>query len=190
MDNHLKYMQLAYYQAQKAFDIMEVPVGAVIVKDDKVIGAGYNKKETYKSPISHAEIEAIQAACKNTNDWRLNGASLYVTAEPCIMCAGAILHARIDKVYFYDFVKNREDNNGTYEAIVERLSSYVTYNDYSVADIYAPSLLVVCNDEVLLFDTETSFRSGNIAPSEYWNSLNIENKKSELREIFRTYLES
>ena len=100
MDNHLKYMQLAYYQAQKAFDIMEVPVGAVIVKDDKVIGAGYNKKETYKSPISHAEIEAIQAACKNTNDWRLNGASLYVTAEPCIMCAGAILHARIDKVYF------------------------------------------------------------------------------------------
>ncbi|MCI6474707.1 MAG: nucleoside deaminase [Mucispirillum sp.] len=100
MDNHLKYMQLAYYQAQKAFDIMEVPVGAVIVKDDKVIGAGYNKKETNKSPISHAEIEAIQAACKNTNDWRLNGASLYVTAEPCIMCAGAILHARIDKVYF------------------------------------------------------------------------------------------
>lgn len=100
MDNHLKYMQLAYYQAQKAFDIMEVPVGAVIVKDDKVIGAGYNKKETYKSPISHAEIEAIQVACKNTNDWRLNGASLYVTAEPCIMCAGAILHARIDKVYF------------------------------------------------------------------------------------------
>ena len=96
----------------------------------------------------------------------------------------------IDKIYFYDFVKNREDNNGTYEAIVERLSSYVTYNDYSVADIYAPSLLVVCNDEVLLFDTETSFRSGNIAPSEYWNSLNIENKKSELREIFRTYLES
>ena len=79
---------------------MEVPVGAVIVKDDKVIGAGYNKKETNKSPISHAEIEAIQAACKNTNDWRLNGASLYVTAEPCIMCAGAILHARIDKVYF------------------------------------------------------------------------------------------
>lgn len=100
MDNHLKYMQLAYYQAQKAFDIMEVPVGAVIVKDDKVIGAGYNKKETNKNPISHAEIEAIYEACQNTNDWRLNGASLYVTAEPCIMCAGAILHARIDKVYF------------------------------------------------------------------------------------------
>lgn len=100
MDNHLKYMQLAYSQAEKAFEIMEVPVGAVIVKDDKVIGAGYNKKETSKNPISHAEIEAIQEACKNIHDWRLNGASLYVTAEPCIMCAGAILHARIDKVYF------------------------------------------------------------------------------------------
>lgn len=100
MDNHLKYMQLAYAEAQKALDIMEVPVGAVIVKDDKIIGAGYNKKETNKNPLSHAEIEAIYEACRNTGDWRLNGASIYVTAEPCIMCAGAILHARIDKVYY------------------------------------------------------------------------------------------
>lgn len=100
MDNHLKYMQLAYAEAQKALNIMEVPVGAVIIKDDKVIGAGYNKKETNKNPLSHAEIEAIYEACKNTGDWRLNGACMYVTAEPCIMCAGAILHARIDKVYY------------------------------------------------------------------------------------------
>ena len=96
----------------------------------------------------------------------------------------------VDKIYYYNFIKNREDNNGTYEAIVERLSNYVTYNDYGVADIYAPSLLVVSGDEVLLFDTETSFRSSNIVPSEYWNTLNIENKKSELREIFKVYLES
>ncbi len=96
----------------------------------------------------------------------------------------------IDKIYYYDFVKNREDNNGTYEAIVERLSNYVTYNDYGVAEIYAPSLLVVCNDEVLLFDTETSFREGNVAPSEYWNSFNINSKKAELKEIFQEYLES
>lgn len=100
MDKHLKYMQLAYAEAQKALDIMEVPVGAVIVKDDKIIGAGYNKKETNKNPLSHAEIEAIYEACRNTGDWRLNGASMYVTVEPCIMCAGAILHARIDKVYY------------------------------------------------------------------------------------------
>ena len=96
----------------------------------------------------------------------------------------------VDKIYYYNFIKNREDNNGTYEAIVERLSNYVTYNDYGIADIYAPSLLVVSGDEVLLFDTETSFRSSNIVPSEYWNTLNIENKKSELREIFKVYLES
>ncbi|MDE7315034.1 MAG: nucleoside deaminase [Mucispirillum sp.] len=100
MDNHLKYMQLAYFEAQKASNIMEVPVGAVIVKEDKVIGAGYNKKETNKNPLRHAEMEAIYEACRNTGDWRLNGAFMYVTAEPCIMCAGAILHARIDKVYF------------------------------------------------------------------------------------------
>ena len=100
MDKHLKYMQLAYAEAQKALNIMEVPVGAVIVKDDKIIGTGYNKKETNKNPLSHAEIEAIYEACRNTGDWRLNGACMYVTAEPCIMCAGAILHARIDKVYF------------------------------------------------------------------------------------------
>ena len=96
----------------------------------------------------------------------------------------------VDKIYYYNFIKNREDNNGTYEAIVERLSNYVTYNDYGIADIYAPSLLVVSGDEVLLFDTETSFRRSNIVPSEYWNTLNIENKKSELREIFKVYLES
>ena len=94
------FMKEALKEAKKAYKKEEIPVGAVIVKDDKVIGAGYNKKETSKSPVSHAEIEAIYEACKNTNDWRLNGASLYVTAEPCIMCAGAILHARIDKVYF------------------------------------------------------------------------------------------
>ena len=85
---------------------MEVPVGAVIVKDDIVIGAGYNKKENNRNPLSHAEIEAIYEACRNTDNWRLNGTCMYVTAEPCIMCAGAILHARIDKVYFGVFEYN------------------------------------------------------------------------------------
>ena len=76
------------------------PFGAVIAKDGEIIAEGTNRVTMDNDPTAHAEIEAIQAACKNTNDWRLNGASLYVTAEPCIMCAGAILHARIDKVYF------------------------------------------------------------------------------------------
>lgn len=96
----------------------------------------------------------------------------------------------IDEIYYYDFVKNRQDNNGTYETIVEKLHDYVTYNDYGVAEIYAPSLLVVSGDEVLLFDTETSFVQGDIAPSEYWNSFNEEQKMRELSEVFSKYLES
>ncbi len=100
------------------------------------------------------------------------------------------LELGIEEIYYYDFIKNRQDNNGTYEAIVERLHEYVTYNDYGVAEIYAPSLLVVSGDEVLLFDTETSFVSGDIAPSEYWNSFNESQKMQELREVFSRYLES
>ena len=96
----------------------------------------------------------------------------------------------IDTIYYYDFVSNRQDNNGTYETIVERLSDYVTYNDYGTPEIYAPSLLVVSGDEVLLFDTETSFVRGDIAPSEYWNSFNESAKMQELRNVFTEYLES
>ena len=96
----------------------------------------------------------------------------------------------IDTIYYYDFVSNRQDNNGTYETIVERLSDYVTYNDYGTPEIYAPSLLVVSGDEVLLFDTETSFVRGDIAPSEYWNSFNESAKIQELRNVFTEYLES
>lgn len=96
----------------------------------------------------------------------------------------------IDTVYYYDFIANRQDNNGTYETIVERLSDYVTYNDYGVAEIYAPTLLVVSGDEVLLFDTETAFVKGDIAPSEYWNTFNISAKMRELRNVFEEYLES
>lgn len=96
----------------------------------------------------------------------------------------------IDTIYYYDFVSNRQDNNGTYETIVEKLSDYVTYNDYGVAEIYAPSLLVVSGDEVLLFDTETAFVRGDIAPSEYWNSFNESAKMQELRNVFTEYLES
>ena len=96
----------------------------------------------------------------------------------------------IDTIYYYDFVSNRQDNNGTYEAIVESLSDYVTYNDYGTPEIYAPSLLVVSGDEVLLFDTETAFVRGDIAPSEYWNSFNESAKMQELRNVFTKYLES
>ena len=96
----------------------------------------------------------------------------------------------IDKIYYYDFVSNRQDNNGTYEQIVELLSDYTMYDDYNKAEIYAPSLLVVSKDQVLLFDMETSFRVSNIEPAEYWNSFNEEQKIKELSKVFQEYKES
>ena len=94
----------------------------------------------------------------------------------------------IEEIYYYDFIKNRKDNNGTYEDIVKTLSNYVTYNDKGVAEIYAPTLLVVSNDEVLLFDSETSFINGEITPSIYWNTAKEDAKENEIREAFIKYL--
>lgn len=99
------YMKLALLEAKKAFDLGEVPVGAVIVQDDIVISSAYNLREIEKMATAHAEILAIQKACKNLGGWRLPRCTLYVTLEPCPMCAGAIINSRIDKVVFgaYDF---------------------------------------------------------------------------------------
>ncbi|MFT4185634.1 MAG: tRNA adenosine(34) deaminase TadA [Micrococcaceae bacterium] len=93
-------MDLALSHALKAYHAGEVPVGAVIVHENKVIATGKNTKETFKDPTGHAEVNAIRTAAKELNDWRLTQCTLYVTLEPCIMCAGAILAARIPKVVF------------------------------------------------------------------------------------------
>ena len=92
-------MKIALAEAKKAYDIGEVPVGAVIVKDDKVIAKAHNMRETKKMATAHAEILVIEKACKKTDTWRLDGCDLYVTVEPCPMCAGAILNTRINNVY-------------------------------------------------------------------------------------------
>ncbi len=94
------YMQLALEQARLAYELGEVPVGAVIVQDGKVIATGYNRREVDKNALSHAEHTAIDNACKALGGWRLPHCTLYVTLEPCLMCAGAIIHARIDRVVF------------------------------------------------------------------------------------------
>lgn len=91
---------MAYKQALKALKINEVPVGAVIVKNGEIIARAYNKKEINNDPLGHCEILAIKKACKKLKTWRLNDCELYVTLEPCMMCLGAIIHARIKKVYF------------------------------------------------------------------------------------------
>ena len=94
------FMREALQEAQKAFDNKDVPVGAVIVKDNEIIARAYNRREETKDVTDHAEIIAIRAACKYLNDWRLNGCIMYVTLEPCSMCLGAIKQSRIDKVIY------------------------------------------------------------------------------------------
>jgi len=95
-----KYMKLAIKQALIAKEKDEVPIGAVIVIDDKVVAKAYNQMEKTQQATAHAEILAIQKACKKLKSWRLDNAEMYVTVEPCAMCAGAIANARIKKVYF------------------------------------------------------------------------------------------
>ncbi|MFR2533927.1 MAG: tRNA adenosine(34) deaminase TadA [Clostridia bacterium] len=94
-----KYMEEALKQAKKAYEKEEVPVGAVIVKDGKIIARAYNQKETKYDTTHHAEILAIQKASKKLKSWRLTDCEMYVTLEPCAMCAGALIQARVKKVY-------------------------------------------------------------------------------------------
>ena len=100
------YMNQALSLAKKAMRKGEVPIGAVIVKNGKIIGKGYNKKEHKNMTTRHAEIEAIEKASRKIKDWRLNDCEMYVTLEPCCMCAGAILNSRLKKVYIGAMEKN------------------------------------------------------------------------------------
>ena len=93
-----KYMKEAIKQAKKAYALEEVPIGCVIVQNDKIIARGYNRRNTDKNALSHAEISAIKRASKKTGDWRLEDCTLYVTLEPCQMCAGAIVQSRMGRV--------------------------------------------------------------------------------------------
>jgi len=103
MEKEIKYMKEALKEAKKAELIDEVPIGCVVVKDDKIIARGHNQRETNQSPIGHAEIIAINKASKKLKSWRLEGCDIYVTLEPCIMCSGAIIQSRISKVYYGAF---------------------------------------------------------------------------------------
>lgn len=93
-----KYMKAAIREAKKAYALGEVPIGCVIVYNEKIIGRGYNRRITDRNALAHAEITAIRKACKVMGDWRLEDCTLYVTLEPCPMCAGAIVQARIPQV--------------------------------------------------------------------------------------------
>ena len=97
---HRDFMLRALELAQKAYDMGEVPVGAVVVKDNRIIGEGYNFRESQQNALGHAEIMAIDNACKALGSWRLEGCTLYVTMEPCVMCTGAIINARMERVVY------------------------------------------------------------------------------------------
>lgn len=106
---NLEYMDMAIKEAKKALDNNEVPVGCVIVKDKKIIGCGYNMKEKYNMVTKHAEIIAIEEASMTLNNWRLSECDIYITLEPCPMCASAIKQARISNVYCG--LSSLDDNN-------------------------------------------------------------------------------
>lgn len=99
MDREEKYMKEAIKQARKAYALGEVPIGCVIVFEDKIIARGYNRRVTDKNTLSHAELNAIKKASKKLGDWRLDNCEMFITLEPCQMCAGAIVQSRIKKVY-------------------------------------------------------------------------------------------
>ena len=98
--NDEEYMGLALVEARKAYELGEVPIGAVVVKDGEVIATAYNLRETGHDATAHAEVLAIRRACEKIGHWRLTGATLYVTIEPCPMCAGALVMSRVDRLVY------------------------------------------------------------------------------------------
>ena len=123
MDSKEKFMKIALKEAKKAYDKLEVPVGAVIVKDGKVIARAHNLKETKFDTTKHAEILAIQKASKKLNSRRLIDCEMYVTLEPCSMCAGALINSRIKKVY----IGASDDKTGAVGSVFNLLEDY-TFN--------------------------------------------------------------
>ena len=128
-----KFMIAAINEAKKAYKKNEIPVGAVIVKDGKIISRAHNMREKKQSSLAHAEILCIEKACKKLNNWRLEGCQMYVTLEPCAMCAGALTQCRIDKVYFGAI----DTKNGCVESIANILDIKTTHKvKYEYIDEY------------------------------------------------------
>lgn len=120
-----KFMKIALKEAKKAYDKEEIPVGAVIVKDDKVVAKAHNLKELKNDTTKHAEILAIQKASKKLDSWRLQDCEMYVTLEPCSMCAGALIQSRIKKVY----IGTMDYKTGACGSVLNLLNDY-KFNHY------------------------------------------------------------
>ena len=115
-----EFMQEALKEAKKAYKKLEIPVGVVIVKDGQIIARAHNMKEEKKDTTKHAEIIAIQRASKKLNSWRLNDCEMYVTLEPCPMCAGAVIQSRIKKVY----IGKKKEKTGACGSVLNLLEDY------------------------------------------------------------------
>ena len=118
LDLDLYFMQKALEQAKIAQSINEAPVGCVITKNNKIIAAGYNRRESDQNAVAHAEITAIKIACENTGFWRLTECELFVTLEPCPMCAGAIINSRIKRVVF----GTRDNKSGAFGSVINLIN--------------------------------------------------------------------
>ena len=118
--NHELFMREALKLAEVAASVGEVPVGCVIVRDNKIIASGYNRRECDRNALAHAEMTAVKTACEKIGYWRLCGCDLYVTLEPCAMCAGAVINSRIDRVIF-----------GAYDKKAGAFGSVINLNDYN-----------------------------------------------------------
>lgn len=118
-NNDIKYMRLALNEAKKAYNNGDVPVGCVIVKNGEVIARAHNIRQLKKDTLGHSEIVAIKKACKKLNAWILEGCTMYVTLEPCLMCAGAILHARIERLVY----ATEEPKFGSIESVARVLDN-------------------------------------------------------------------
>ena len=130
-----KWMFSALGEAKKAEKIDEVPIGAIIIKDNSIIGRGFNQIESLKDSTAHAEIIAITSASNTIGDWRLNKCSIYVTKEPCIMCIGAILNSRIENLYF---------------GVSDKENGYITTNKFINNSVHLKSI----EGNILEFDSK------------------------------------
>ena len=128
MEKDILYMKEALKQAKKAASILEVPVGAIIVKDNKIIARAYNQKEKKYDSTKHAEILAIQKASKKLKSWRLTDCEMYVTLEPCSMCAGALIQSRIKKVY----IGAMDEKTGSCGSVFNLLKDYKFNHDVDI----------------------------------------------------------
>ena len=115
MEENLRFMKAAYKEAVEAAEEDEVPVGCVIVKDGRILSRAHNRKEKKQNATRHAEMEAIDKAVKKLGTWHLEECELYVTLEPCLMCAGAIVHSRIRKVYY----ATRDPKGGAFKSVLD-----------------------------------------------------------------------